>query len=171
VNELYAEIFSKTYGIETVGLRYFNVFGPNQDPHGVYAAAIPKFIEKLTTGQEVTIHGDGNQTRDFTFVENAVKANVLALSTSNIEAFGGVFNVACGMYYSLNDVIDIIKKNLSELDVLHPDHSVLHGPDRPGDIRNSLADIQMTESHLGYHNPVPFEEGMLSYLSSIFVRD
>jgi UDP-N-acetylglucosamine 4-epimerase len=171
LNEDYAKVYYRLHNLETIGLRYFNVFGPNQDPHGVYAAAIPKFIEKLTTGQEVTIHGDGNQTRDFTFVENAVKANVLALSTNTTNAYGGVYNVACGMYYSLNDVISIIKKNLEEFGVLHPDHQVIHGPERPGDIRDSLADIQLTEAHLGYTEPVPFEEGMLSYLSSIFVRD
>ncbi len=171
LNEEYAKVYNKLHHLETIGLRYFNVFGPNQDPHGVYAAAIPKFIEKLTTGQEVTIHGDGNQTRDFTFVENAVKANVLALSTNTTNAYGGVYNVACGMFYSLNDVISIIKKNLDELGVLHPDHQVIHGPERPGDIRDSLADIQLTAEHLGYTEPVPFEEGMLSYLSSIFVRD
>jgi UDP-N-acetylglucosamine 4-epimerase len=171
LNEDYAKVFNRLHKIETIGLRYFNVFGPNQDPHGVYAAAIPKFIEKLSSGQEVTIHGDGNQTRDFTFVENAVKANILALSTSNKLAYGGVYNVACGKYFSLNDVINTIKMNLERFEALHPNHKVIHGPERPGDIRNSLADIHLTTSHLGYTDPVQFEDGMLSYLSSIFVRD
>ncbi len=171
LNEDYAKVYNILHNLETIGLRYFNVFGPNQDPHGVYAAAIPKFIEKLTTGQEVTIHGDGNQTRDFTFVDNAVKANVLALTTSNFDAYGGVYNVACGEFFSLNDVIKTIKTNLDGLGVLHPEHQVSHGPERPGDIRNSLADIQLTEAHLGYTDPVPFEDGMLSYLASIFNRD
>jgi nucleoside-diphosphate-sugar epimerase len=171
LNEDYAKVYYRLHNLETIGLRYFNVFGPNQDPHGVYAAAIPKFIEKLSTGQEVTIHGDGNQTRDFTFVDNAVKANILALSTPNNEAFGGVYNVACGKYFSLNDVINTIKVNLERFDALHADHKVIHGPERPGDIRNSLADIQLTEAHLGYVDPVQFEDGMLSYLYSIFVRD
>lgn len=171
LNEEYAKVFYRLHNIETIGLRYFNVFGPNQDPHGVYAAAIPKFIEKLSTGQEVTIHGDGNQTRDFTYVDNAVKANVLALSTSNNQAFGGVYNVACGKFFSLNNVISTIKMHLERFEALHPDHKVIHGAERPGDIRNSLADIQLTASHLGYIEPVEFEDGMLSYLSSIFVRD
>ncbi len=171
LNEDYAKVFFRLHNIETIGLRYFNVFGPNQDPHGVYAAAIPKFIEKLSTGQEVTINGDGNQTRDFTYVENAVKANVLALATSNNQAFGGVYNVACGKFFSLNDVIGTIKMHLERFEALHSDHKVIHGPDRPGDIRNSLADIQKTEVDLGYTDPVQFEDGMFSYLSSIFVRD
>jgi UDP-N-acetylglucosamine 4-epimerase len=171
LNEDYAKVFYILHNIETIGLRYFNVFGPNQDPYGVYAAAIPKFIEKLSTGQEVTIHGDGNQTRDFTYVDNAVKANVLALSTSNNQAFGGVYNVACGKFFSLNDVIETIKLHLERFEALHPDHKVIHGPDRPGDIRNSLADIQKTVVDLGYTDPVQFEDGMLSYLSSIFIRD
>jgi nucleoside-diphosphate-sugar epimerase len=142
------------------------VFGPNQDPHGVYAAAIPKFIEIMKRGGELTIHGDGEQTRDFTYVENAVTANLLALSTANTDAFGNVYNVACGSYYSLNAVIANIKELLVEKGTLHPDYKVIYGPERHGDIKDSLADIQLTRMHLGYENPISFMEGMKRYLSS-----
>jgi nucleoside-diphosphate-sugar epimerase len=171
LNEEYAAVYSRLHGMESIGLRYFNVFGPNQDPHGMYAAAIPKFIEILKTGGELTVHGDGEQTRDFTYVDNAVTANLLALSTTNADAFGGVYNVACGSYYSLNTVIANIKDLLAEKGELHPDYKVIHGPDRHGDIKDSLADIQLTQAHLGYENPISFKEGMKRYLSSTYMRD
>lgn len=166
LNEQYAKVFHRLHQIETIGLRYFNVFGPNQDPNGVYAAAIPKFIAKMMNGEEITVHGDGEQTRDFTYVKNAVQANVRSLTVNNSEAFGRMYNVACGEKYSLNHVIGVIKESLSKSNKLHPQAKVTHGPDRPGDIRNSLADIHETTEMLGYADPVSFSDGMTSYLKT-----
>ncbi len=160
LNEEYANVYRKLHGIETIGLRYFNVFGPKQDPNGVYAAAIPKFVAKMIKGEEVTIHGDGEQTRDFTFVDNAVKANVLALSTNKEEAFGRVFNVACGTFLSLNDVVKSIKKNLIQAGRYSNDTKIIYGPERKGDVRDSLADITDTVEILSYSDIVSFDEGI-----------
>jgi len=168
LNEQYAAVYNRLHSLETVGLRYFNVFGPKQDPHGVYAAAIPKFIDAMVSGGEITIHGDGEQTRDFTFVENAVKANILGLSTQNEEAFGKVVNVACGEYFSLNQVIAEIKSTLTEMNLYNPQTVITNGEPRPGDIRDSLADISDTTQLLGYQNPVLFHYGMKKYLSTYF---
>lgn len=166
LNEEYGKVYHKLHGLETVGLRYFNVFGPKQDPNGVYAAAIPKFIDKMIKGEVLTINGDGGQTRDFTYVKNAVKANVLALASENPEAFGQAFNVACGEYFSLNDVVQEIKQNLVRLNMYHEDSKVVHGPDRPGDIRDSLADITNTTKQLEYSDLHFFKEGIVEYLDS-----
>ncbi len=160
LNEEYGKVYHKLHSIETVGLRYFNVFGPKQDPNGVYAAAIPKFIDKMLTGDEIIINGDGEQTRDFTYVLNAVQANVLGLSTENPDAFGKAFNVACGEYLSLNGVISAIKEQLIDLNVFNEKSTIINGPDRLGDVRDSLADIQQTIDQLGYSNFVKFEEGI-----------
>lgn len=170
LNELYAGVYHRLHGMETIGLRYFNVFGPKQDPNGVYAAAIPKFIDKLMKGEEVTIHGDGNQTRDFTYVANAVKANYLALTTTNSQAFGSVFNVACGKYLSLNDVIESLRKNLAEKGLLHPDSKVVNGPERAGDIRNSLANITTTKDQLQYEGLIDFDEGIRELINTIRIK-
>ena len=166
LNEEYAKVYKKLHNIESIGLRYFNVFGPKQDPNGVYAAAIPKFIDKMLNGEEITINGDGEQTRDFTYVKNAVKANVLALSTENTEAYGRAFNVACGEFFSLNNVIDAIRNNLRELNKFNEETTIVHGPDRPGDVRDSLADISETESILGYKDVFTFQTGIKEYLST-----
>lgn len=168
LNEQYAAVYSRLHGMETIGLRYFNVFGPKQDPHGVYAAAIPKFIEAMISGGKITIHGDGEQTRDFTFVANAVNANVLALSVANQNAFGNVFNVACGEYYSLNQVIASIRNGLTEIGIYDDKTIIENGPERPGDIRDSLADISQTMEFLDYNSIVPFDEGMKRYLQNSF---
>ncbi len=167
LNELYAGVYRRLHQMETIGLRYFNVFGPKQDPNGVYAAAIPKFINKLIKGEAVTIHGDGKQTRDFTYVKNAVKANILALSTNEPAAFGNVFNVACGRYLSLNEVVESLQKNLKERNLLHPDARIVYGPERAGDIRDSLADISNTEALLGYSGLIHFDEGIKELLTKI----
>ena len=168
LNEEYAAVYHRLHNMQSVGLRYFNVFGPKQDPHGVYAAAIPKFIDAMVKGGEITIHGDGEQTRDFTYVENAVQANLLGLSTNNTLAFGNVFNVACGHYFSLNQVIAEIKTNLIALDKFNPTIQIIHGEPRQGDIRDSLADISKTIDLLGYTNPILFHQGMKKYLSTYF---
>lgn len=160
LNEEYAKVYHKLHGMETIGLRYFNVFGPKQDPNGVYAAAIPKFMDRMIRGDKITINGDGEQTRDFTYVENAVKANVLALSTPNEKAAGRAFNIACGQYFSLNNVIEEIKSNLMELGLYNENTTIVHGPDRPGDIRDSLADITETIKELNYEDLTLFAHGM-----------
>lgn len=167
LNEEYGKVYHKLHSIETVGLRYFNVFGPKQDPNGVYAAAIPKFIDKMLKGETITINGDGEQTRDFTYVLNAVQANVLGLSTENEEAFGKAFNVACGEYLSLNGVIEAIKEQLLSLNVYNLNTKIVHGPERLGDVRNSLADITKTTSELNYSHPISFEDGMGIYMNSL----
>lgn len=171
LNEEYGKVYQKLHGMQTIGLRYFNVFGPKQDPNGVYAAAIPKFIDKMMNGEQLTINGDGEQTRDFTFVKNAVKANVLALSTSNDETFGNVFNVACGQYFSLNQVVGAIKESLISHGKYNPACEIVHGPDRPGDIRDSLADISLTTKQLGYGDLDLFEEGIDVYLKMLCADD
>jgi len=154
-NELYARIYADLYGIEFIGLRYFNVFGPNQRPDGPYAAVIPLFIDKVKNGQEVFIHGDGMQTRDFTFVANAVQANVRAMLTSNDEALNEVYNIAYGENYSImylfNHICDILEKKSKPI----------HTKAREGDIRNSLADISKAEKLLNYQPTTSLKEGLL----------
>ncbi|MCO5260279.1 MAG: SDR family oxidoreductase [Crocinitomicaceae bacterium] len=167
LNEEYASVYHKLHQTETVGLRYFNVFGPKQDPNGVYAAAIPKFIDKLIKGEELVINGDGEQTRDFTFVKNAVNANILALTTTNETAFGRAFNVACSHFQSLNEVVSVLKENLRAKNLLSPKATVVNGPDRAGDIRDSLADISETQKLLGYTEIIHFNEGIKRLIDSI----
>ncbi len=171
LNEEYGKVYHKLHEMETIGLRYFNVFGPKQDPNGVYAAAIPKFINKMMEGETLTINGDGEQTRDFTYVKNAVKANVLALATTNQETFGSVFNVACGQYFSLNQVVNAIKESLISYGKYNEACEIVHGPDRPGDIRDSLADISLTTKQLGYDNLDLFEDGIDVYLRMLCTND
>lgn len=171
LNEEYAKVYTKLHGVETIGLRYFNVFGPKQDPRGVYAAAIPKFIDKMLNGEQITINGDGEQTRDFTYVKNAVKANVLSLASENKKAFGRAFNVACGHFYSLNNVVGDIKKSLTNLNKFNSNTTIVHGPDRPGDVRDSLADISETEALLGYTNLHFFDDGIQEYLGVLCSDD
>lgn len=171
LNEEYGKVYHKLHKMETIGLRYFNVFGPKQDPNGVYAAAIPKFISKMMDGETLTINGDGEQTRDFTYVKNAVKANVLALATTNEETYGSVFNVACGQYFSLNQVVNAIKNSLISYGKYNEACEIVHGPDRPGDIRDSLADISLTTKQLGYDNLDLFEDGIDVYLRMLCTND
>ena len=152
-DELYAKVFGRCYGIETVGLRYFNVFGPRQDPFSQYAAVIPLFVSALLAGRAPTINGDGEQTRDFTFVANAVEANLLA-SRAPAEAVGEVFNVACNERTSLN----MLYARLQEL--LGTAIPAVHGPERPGDVRHSLAEIGKAKRLLGYSGAIGFDEGL-----------
>ncbi|MFO0494756.1 MAG: NAD-dependent epimerase/dehydratase family protein [Flavobacteriia bacterium] len=166
LNEQYAAVYARLHKMETVGLRYFNVFGPKQDPNGVYAAAIPKFVDRMIKGEEITIHGDGEQTRDFTYVKNAVKANLLALSTENEAAFGRAYNVACGHFFTLNAVIQSIKTVLIQQGRYNDNSTVVHGPERNGDIRHSLADISETIRDLNYQDYWHFDQGMKEYLSN-----
>lgn len=163
LNEQYARVYHQLHGMETVGLRYFNVFGQYQNPNGAYAAAIPKFLDKMLHGGEIVINGDGSQTRDFTYVKNAVLANILALSSTNSLAFGEAFNVACGSSYSINQVIETIETGLKK-EGKKPLHTVKNGPVREGDIPKSLADISKIQRILGYSPQYTFQEGIVEYL-------
>ncbi|GAB4405638.1 MAG: SDR family oxidoreductase [Microscillaceae bacterium] len=154
VNELYAEVFSKIYEMEIIGLRYFNVFGPRQSPKGPYAAVIPLFIAAIQQGKSPTIHGDGEQTRDFTFVANAVQANIKAALVKEPSALNQVYNVAAGKRTSLNQLWHLL--NTDEAHIL-PAH---YGPARPGDVRDSLADIGKARQWLDYHPGTDIEEGL-----------
>jgi nucleoside-diphosphate-sugar epimerase len=163
LNEQYAGVYHRLHGMETIGLRYFNVFGPYQNPNGVYAAAIPKFLEKMRLGGEIVVNGDGNQTRDFTFVQNAVLANLLSLSETNTAAFGKVFNVACGRSLTLNNVLTSLENGLIDQGTA-PAHTLIYGPKRVGDVQDSLADISTIREQLGYEPAYSFEEGIAVYL-------
>jgi len=152
-DELYAQVFGRCYGLETVGLRYFNVFGPRQDPHSQYAAVIPLFVSALLRGKAPTINGDGEQTRDFTYVGNAVQANLLACVAES-EAAGEIFNVACRERTSLNQLYDKLQQ------LLGTGIPANFGPTRRGDVRDSLADISKAGRLLGYLGEIKVEEGL-----------
>jgi len=154
VNELYAKVFYDNYGIEVIGLRYFNVFGPRQSPKGAYAAVIPLFIHSLMNAQDVYINGDGTQTRDFTFVENAVQANILALFTKNKKAVNQVFNVAVGESYSVSQLYRFV------CEFMGVKKNAFHREPRKGEIENSLADISKAVTLLGYQPKVRFKDGL-----------
>lgn len=160
VNELYAKVFADLYGIECIGLRYFNVFGKNQDPEGPYAAVIPKFIKALLNHQSPVINGDGTQTRDFTYIENVIQANILAATVENEEAINTVYNVACGQSTTLNQITEILIKLLSKFDPEISSIKPVYGPERAGDVRNSLASIEKAKKLLGYIPTHLFDKGI-----------
>ncbi len=160
VNELYAEIFSRTYGLETIGLRYFNVFGRKQDPNGAYAAVIPKFVQQLVKGESPIINGDGNFSRDFTYIDNVIQMNELAMLTQNSEAVNTVYNTAYGDRTTLNDLVHNLKAFLSEFDHSIKDIPIIHGPNRAGDIPHSLASINKAKKLLNYNPQFSFKEGL-----------
>ncbi|NLA24140.1 MAG: SDR family oxidoreductase [Bacteroidales bacterium] len=160
VNELYAKVFSDLYGIETIGLRYFNVFGKRQDPEGAYAAVFPKFIALFLKHQSPLIHGDGNQSRDFTYVENVVQANELAATTTNPEALNTVYNIAFGESNTLNELTQEIKKLLSKYDPKIADIQPVYGDLRKGDILHSLASIDKAKKLLGYNPQFDVHKGL-----------
>ena len=153
VNELYAEVFSKVYGLNTIGLRYFNIFGPNQNPNNPYAAVIPLFCKSFMEEIQPTIFGDGNTSRDFTFVENAVQANIKALLSTNFEKHE-VMNVACGDQISLNQLVEFLqqisKKNIN----------AIYAPERKGDVKHSKASIEKIETNLCYIPEIKFKKGL-----------
>lgn len=153
VNELYADVFAKTYGTDTIGLRYFNVFGPKQSPNGAYAAVIPLFMQALKDNKSATINGDGEQTRDFTFVDNAVQANVKAFFADK-QAANQVFNIACGERISVNQLWQYLQEAANSN--LQP----IYGPPRKGDVRDSLADISKAANLLAYKPQVTVREGL-----------
>ncbi len=157
--EQYCTIFYKIYGLETVSLRYFNVFGPRQDPSSQYAAVVPKFIEKMLAGEKPIIYGDGHQTRDFTYVSNNVEANLLACTAPNVG--GEVINIACGESYSLLELVNCINK------ILGTSIEPIFEPERPGDVKHSLADITKAEKLLGFKPLVGFEEGLKAVINTM----
>lgn len=160
VNELYAEIFGKTYGLETIGLRYFNVFGRKQDPEGAYAAVIPKFVMQLMQHESPIINGDGNYSRDFTYIDNVIKMNELAMTTTNPEAINTVFNTAFGDRNTLNDLVGYLKDYLGELDASIKNIPIEYGPNRAGDIPHSLASIDKAQRLLGYAPQFSLQQGL-----------
>lgn len=165
VNELYAEIFSKTYGLETIGLRYFNVFGRKQDPNGAYAAVIPKFVMQFMNYESPVINGDGNYSRDFTYIDNVIQMNELAIATENPEAINTVYNTAYGDRTTLTQLVGLLKANLSTFDAKIGDVEVLHGPNRAGDIPHSLASIEKAKNLLGYNPKFSIEDGIKEAVS------
>ena len=160
VNELYAGVFSNLYGLELIGLRYFNVFGRKQDPDGAYAAAIPKFIKAFINHESPTIHGDGSQSRDFTYIDNVIQANILAATTTNPDAINQVYNVACGDQSFLKDLVEELKKLLSTFDSKINDVAIHFGPERIGDIKHSLASIEKAKKLLGYNPSHNVKKGL-----------
>lgn len=160
VNELYAEIFSKTYGIETIGLRYFNVFGRKQDPKGAYAAVIPKFVMQFMDYESPVINGDGSFSRDFTYIDNVIQMNVLAVVTTNKDAVNTVYNVAYGERTDLNELTTLLKEYLSEFDSKIKDVDVTFGPERQGDVPHSLASIDKAKNLLNYNPQYNIKKGL-----------
>lgn len=160
VSELYAKVFHTTYGLNTIGLRYFNIFGPKQSPNGAYAAAIPLFIQCILDNEKPTINGDGSHSRDFTYVANAVRANILALFTDKIEALNQVYNVACGEQTSLNQLWQYLQEIVDS--PLMPNY----GSERKGDVKDSLANIDKIKSNLGYEVHINIKEGLVKALNA-----
>jgi len=154
VNELYAPVYANLYKLELIGLRYFNIFGPRQNPKGPYAAVIPLFLKALVENKPPVINGDGAHSRDFTFVDNAVQANIAAMFTDNAKAVNQVYNIACGQQTSLLELFNALKQQAkSSLDPVF-------GPERPGDVKHSLADISKAKNLLGYSPSVSVQEGL-----------
>ena len=160
VNELYADVFSRTYGMQTIGLRYFNVYGRRQDPKGAYAAVIPKFVLQLLNHESPIINGDGNFSRDFTYIDNVIQMNELAMLTENPEAVNTVYNTAFGDRNTLNDLVNYLKLYLSEFDEKIKEIEVVYGPNRLGDIPHSLASIEKAKQLLGYNPKYSFQNGL-----------
>ena len=160
VNELYADIFSKAYGLETIGLRYFNVFGRKQDPNGAYAAVIPKFVSQLMAGDSPVINGDGDYSRDFTYIDNVIQANLLSLVTTNEKAINTVYNVAYGDRNTLNDLMGYLKEYLSEFDSQISQVEVIYGPNRSGDIPHSHASVDKAKANLNYNPQFTLQQGL-----------
>lgn len=160
VNELYADVFSKTYGIECIGLRYFNVFGRRQDPNGAYAAVIPLFVKQLMKHESPKINGTGDYSRDFTYIDNVIQMNERAMLTDNSEAINTVYNTAVGDRTTLNDLVGYLKEYLSEFDDDIANIDVIYGPNRIGDIPHSLASIEKAKTLLGYEPTYTIDKGL-----------
>ncbi|WP_140937958.1 SDR family oxidoreductase [Sphingobacterium lumbrici] len=160
VNELYAEIFSKTYGLETIGLRYFNVFGRRQDPNGAYAAVIPLFVKQFMNYESPVINGTGDYSRDFTYIDNVIQMNELAMTTSNAEAVNTVYNTAVGDRTTLNQLVGYLKEYLTAFDTEIAQVEIKHGPNRQGDIPHSLASVEKAKTLLGYQPTHTIGDGL-----------
>ncbi|MEC3966158.1 SDR family oxidoreductase [Flagellimonas halotolerans] len=165
VNELYADIFSTTYGLETIGLRYFNVFGRKQDPNGAYAAVIPKFVMQLMKHESPKINGDGTYSRDFTYIDNVLEMNIRAIVTENKEAANTVYNVAYGERTTLNELVAMLKEYLSDFDSEIKNVNVEYGPNRKGDVPHSLASIEKAKTLLGYKPSYDIKSGLKEAVS------
>ncbi len=174
VNELYADVFARSYGFKSVGLRYFNVFGRRQDPYGAYAAVIPKWTASMIKGEAVFINGDGETSRDFCYIENTVQANILAATTKNEEATKQVYNVAVGDRTTLNELFNAIKSALADNGVTYEQQPTYHDF-RPGDVRHSQADINKANRFLGYMPKFDIfkgiDEAMPWYISSLHTHN
>jgi UDP-N-acetylglucosamine 4-epimerase len=160
VNELYADIFSKTYGLETMGLRYFNVFGRKQDPNGAYAAVIPKFVMQLMQYESPVINGDGSFSRDFTYIDNVLEMNIRSMVADKADAVNTVYNVAYGERTDLNELVGLLKEYLSAFDKKIAEVSAIYGPTRQGDVPHSLASIEKAKRLLGYNPQFDIKTGL-----------
>lgn len=160
VNELYAHVYALNYGLSYIGLRYFNVFGKRQDPHGAYAAVIPKFIQQFLDGEAPTINGDGTNTRDFTHIENVVDATLRAIENTKVDADNQIYNVAFGSSTSLNELVALIKEAITSRKPQAALPNISYGPFRKGDIPHSLASIKKIKTQLGYIPKVSIKEGI-----------
>lgn len=160
VNELYADVFSRTYGLEYIGLRYFNVFGRRQDPFGAYAAVIPLFVKQLMKHESPVINGDGQYSRDFTYIDNVIQMNLLALTTDNLEAVNQIYNTAYGERTTLNQLIGYLRDYLSEYDPSIAGIDIIHGPNRVGDIPHSLACVDKAKILLNYTPQFNMKQGL-----------
>ena len=168
VNELYADVFARCYGLQSIGLRYFNVFGRRQDPNGAYAAVITRWIGELLHGRTPTINGDGETSRDFCYIDNTIQANILAATTDNKEAVNQVYNVAFGDRTSLNELFKMIRDSLAEFKAEVKDIEAVHGDFRSGDVRHSQADISKAAELLGYKPSHSVSEGMVETVKWFF---
>ena len=160
VNELYASNFAEIYGMEVIGLRYFNVFGKRQDPDGAYAAVIPKFIKQLIQKEQVIINGDGGHSRDFTYIDNVIQANLLSATVKDKNAINTVYNVAYGENTTLNTLFQLLKEFLSEFDASIKSAVAANGLERKGDVKHSLASVDKAKKLLGYHPQYDIKEGL-----------
>ena len=166
VNEQYAEVFSRVYKIKTVGLRYFNVFGPRQDPNGQYAAVIPKWINATIQNKPITINGDGSTSRDFCYIKNVIQANILAALGDMPDKNAGIYNISCGGQTTLNELAKFIQDEVA-LYVKNLKSEILYQDFRKGDIKHSIADISMASKFLGYDPEYDFESGMKETIHSL----
>lgn len=160
INEVYADAYAKAYGFESVGLRYFNVFGPRQDPNGAYAAVIPKWIDAMLRRERIQINGDGETSRDFCFVDNIVQANLLAATTQNSAAVNQIYNIAVGERTTLNELFKLLQDGLRKLNPKLPEQQPHYGPERAGDVRHSHANISKACRLLGYEPAIRVGDGL-----------
>lgn len=171
VNELYADIFKKAYGLNYIGLRYFNVFGRRQDPNGAYAAVIPLFISKLINHESPVINGDGTFSRDFTYIDNVIQMNILSMTSENNNAHNQIYNTACGERTTLKSLFSFIKKEVSKYDSAASTIQATNGPQRDGDIPHSLASIKKAKEYLNYNPTHSIEKGLRETVSWYFKKN